>query len=670
MINQGNWSKISLMKKRIIHNLCILILLMGGFFVSLGAQAAVLGDRDSFFVDSGYDAHGRTQITATVKAIGDNIYFYVEDDYWDGLSGTAKNGFRERLEELINEFDTVIYPKERSVFGSEWTPGIDGDTRITVLISELTNDAGGYFNTNDEFLRSQISTSNQREMFYVNTAGILSSKNKAILAHEFQHLISFYQKTVLYNLEEEVWLNEARSEYAPTVCGYSDNYRNSYLAERVDGFLDEPSDPLGEWKNNIDDYGVVGLFLHYLTDHYGVSIITNMTLNDKTGIESINAALSSMGHSETFSDVFTDWAVANYLNDCDVAPGNKYCYLNENLTHQRLSVDNSASYSGFPNFIVSRSSSIKDWSPRWYRFNQGSVQTTDRDTLKLEFDGSELRGDFRVPYIVTGRNSQTTVQFISLDNQKGSVYIPNFSSLNKSVIMIPFNQYKRENFSSNDPSTSFSFTASSIAFIPPIIEKISPSSGLPDGGAEITIEGENLSLVKKITFGGKTVSNFEIINDQTITFTSPAHSSGLVDIVIFDGDDNQTVMVDVFNYLSNYANGSLIRARGDYKVYIINGSYKRWIQSSEIFNYYGHLNWESIIEVSKEELSNYRESWLIRADGDKRVYEVNADGTKHWLNMTANEFSITGRLWDMVYVINSLERDMYRTGVNVMYAGH
>ncbi|MEA2113535.1 MAG: hypothetical protein U9P63_02670, partial [Patescibacteria group bacterium] len=106
---------------KLIHNLCVPILLMGAFFVfPLGAEAAVLEDRESFFVDSGYDAHGRTQLTATVKAIGDNIYFYIEDDYWNNLSGTDKNGLREELEELVSEFDTVIYPKERAVFGSEW----------------------------------------------------------------------------------------------------------------------------------------------------------------------------------------------------------------------------------------------------------------------------------------------------------------------------------------------------------------------------------------------------------------------------------------------------------------------------------------------------------------------------------------------------------------------
>ena len=574
----------------------LIFLLAGGFFIcAAGVQAADLGEQVDFYVDSTYDLYSRSQITTTLKAIGDNIYFYVENDYWNGLSGTYKNGLREELENLADEFDAVIYPKERAVFGSEWSPGIDNDRRITVLVTQLVSNAGGYFNAFDEYSKSQISSSNEREMIYLNSVNIFSSHNKSFLAHEFQHLISFYQKKVLYNIEEEIWLNEARSEYAPTVCGYSDVYRNSYLASRVDTFLDNSSDSLTEWQNNLSDYGVVSLFMHYLVDHYGNNILTKMMMSSYTGISSINQALTDLGYSERFSDVFADWAVANYLNDCQIGSESEYCYLDNNLTYQRLHADYSASYSGFPNLIVSRSSSIKDWAPYWYRFRQGTSQTTDKDTLKLEFSSSDGKADFQVPYIITDQNNQTTVQFLNLENQQGAAYIPNFTSLNKTVIMIPFNQYKEKGFHNNEPSTSFSFTASSVTDVP----------------------------------------------------------------IIEDEEEDQPIV--------NYPEGSLIRAKGGYKVYIINGNYKRWIQSAEIFNAYGHLRWEDVIDIELGELSQYQDAWLIRASDDKRVYEVNADGTKHWLNMTAEQFTISGRLWDMVYIVNSYERDFYKTSADVMF---
>jgi len=659
------------MKKNLILNAKFLILLLGGFFVFVvGVQAAELDEQVNFYVDTDYDATGRSQLSATLLVIGEHIYFYVEEDYWNKLNGLNKSSLRKTLEDLADEFDQVIYPKERAAFGSEWNPGVDNDQRITVLITQLVSDAGGYFNTYDEYLQSEISSSNEREMIYLNSANIFSDKNKALLAHEFQHLISFYQKTVLHNLEEEIWLNEARSEYAPTICGYDDVYSKSYLADRVDAFLDEPSDSLTEWKNKIADYGVVNLFLHYLVDHYGLEILTQMTLNNKVGIASINQALADLGYTESFADIFADWAVANYLNDCQVAPENSYCYLDDNLTYYRLHTDYSASYSGFPNLIVSRSSSVKDWSPRWYRFRQGTVKSTERDTLKLEFIGSTNHGDFQVPYIVTDQNNQTTVQFIPLDSQQeGVVYIPEFTSLNKSVIMIPFNRYKKSDFSSNESLSSFSFTASSVAATPPIISQLSPNSGSINGGLALTIQGENLSTVNQIIFGQTIITDFNLINDQTITFVSPVHSAGLVNIVLTNADGEQTTLANVFTYSKSHPEGSLIRASGDYKVYIIKNNYRRWVQSAEVFNAYGHLLWEDIIEVSPEELNSYQDAWLIRADGDKRVYEVNADGTKHWLNMTAEEFTISGRLWDMVYIINTFERDFYQTGVDVMHSG-
>ena len=361
----------------------------------------------------------------------------------------------------------------------------------------------------------------------------------------------------------------------------------------MEELLEVPSDSLTEWKNEFADYGGVSLFLHYLVDHYGDEILTRMSLNGKIGVASINQALKDLGYSETLKDVFADWVVALYLNDCQLSPQNKYCYLNENLTYERLHTDYSASYSGFPNMIVTRSSAVKNWMPRWYRFNQGTAQETDKDTLKIEFAGTTAGGDFTVPYIINSGN-QTTVQFMDIDEyQQGEVYVAEFSSKAKSVIIAPFNSFKKQYFTSNDPTTTFTFTASASNVLAPE----------PEPEPEPVI--------------------------------------------------------------SKYPDGSLLRARGDYRVYIINKNYKRWIQSAEIFNAYAHLNWEDIIEVDKSIIDGYTEAWLIRAFGDKKVYEVNADGTKHWLNMTAEYFSSSGRLWEMVYITNNFERDFYKTGDDV-----
>ncbi len=115
--------------------------------------------------------------------------------------------------------------------------------------------------------------------------------------------------------------------------------------------------------------------------------------------------------------------------------------------------------------------------------------------------------------------------------------------------------------------------------------------------------------------------------------------------------------------------GSLIRATGDYKVYIVNGIYKRWIQSADIFKFYPHLGFSVVQDVSPAVRDSYTDSWMVRADGDTRVYEINGDGSKHWLNMTAEEYALTGHKWAMVYIINNAERDWYSTGAEVHYTG-
>jgi len=236
--------------------------------------------------------------------------------------------------------------------------------------------------------------------------------------------------------------------------------------------------------------------------------------------------------------------------------------------------------------------------------------------------------------------------------------------------MIPFNQYKMSNFTDSELATAFSFTASSIELgelVSPIINSLSPGQGSISGGFEIIIKGEQLSSVSQIVFGQQEISQFKIIDEQTITFTAPPHSAGSVDIILTNSDGQQAFLANAFTYLTLLPEGTLIRAKGDYKVYIIKGNYRRWIQSAAIFNFYGHLNWQAVIEVTPQERDAYQEAWLIRADGSAPVYEVNADGTKHWLNMTAGQFSQSGRQWDMVYIINSFERDFYRTGADVLF---
>ena len=196
---------------------------------------------------------------------------------------------------------------------------------------------------------------------------------------------------------------------------------------------------------------------------------------------------------------------------------------------------------------------------------------------------------------------------------------------------------------------------------------IFPRVGIIDGGFEITIKGNNFDAVDEIYFGSKTINDFQIIDNQTIIFQAPVSSTGPTDLRIIDTNGEESILDGAFIYFSPYPEGSLIRAKNGHKVYVVKGRYKRWIQTAEIFNGYGHLKWENIIEVKPEELEFYQDAWLIRADGDKKVYQVSADGIKRWLNITGQQFSESGRDWASVYIVNSFERDAYTIGEDVIF---
>ena len=112
--------------------------------------------------------------------------------------------------------------------------------------------------------------------------------------------------------------------------------------------------------------------------------------------------------------------------------------------------------------------------------------------------------------------------------------------------------------------------------------------------------------------------------------------------------------------------GGLIRASNDFRVYIVKDGFARWIQNPKIFAIYRHFKFSDVKVISPSDLGKYTEASLTRAAGNPKVYEINGDGTKHWLNMTAEQFAKSGRNWNMVYIVNPAEINLYKTGADVM----
>ena len=111
---------------------------------------------------------------------------------------------------LGDTFETKIYPTDRAFFGSEWSPGVDGDVHLFVVVAtNIGTRAAGYFSSGDEVNPVADPHSNGHEMFVLNAKsfpGLVGSYVYSVLAHEFQHMIH-------WNIDrnEEGWMNEGFS---------------------------------------------------------------------------------------------------------------------------------------------------------------------------------------------------------------------------------------------------------------------------------------------------------------------------------------------------------------------------------------------------------------------------------------------------------------------------
>ena len=430
-----------------INFLFLFLAVFSGIFAfSVSAQT----EMQSFNVDSSYDLQSRKNIEAVLVRSTGYVYFYIEKPWWESRSVQQQNDIRIALFDLGEEFQNKIYPVLTSTFGSEPRPGVDKDERITVLIHQMVQDRGGYFNSGDVYPKVLYPASNEREMVYLNSQYIGKSAVKGFLAHEFLHLITTNQKDLLRNVTEEIWLNELRAEAAPVLLGYEDVYKGSNLEKRVRDFLAKPSDSLVKWLNQKEDYGIINLFLQYLLDHYGKNILVDSLHSSKTGISSINEALAKNGFKESFSQVFTDWAIAVLANNCKL--GEKYCYLNQNLKDFRIVP--ALYYLPKTETYLSTFHNAANWAANWHRFVGGGSE------FALEFDGDNL-AEFEVPYLLCDFNNNCQVSYLILDGeQKGKISFSGFSEKYSSLTIIPFVRSETEGFDGKENSFPFSWQVS------------------------------------------------------------------------------------------------------------------------------------------------------------------------------------------------------------------
>ncbi|HYP38838.1 MAG TPA: hypothetical protein VEX13_00620 [Chloroflexia bacterium] len=287
-----------------------------------------VGHSDVFHMSDIVQKHYYT-VTATIREVTEHAYWYVQD---------GQDFDEEVIKRTAKDFEENIYPTNRTLFGSEWTPGVDNDPRITVLFAAIAG-AGGYYSSADEYTRAVNPYSNEREIIYININGGWVDI-ESTLAHEFQHMIHWHQQA-----SHDVWLNEGAAVLASALNGYD-------LFGVDADFMRSPDTQLNAWQHNPNaarpNYGASFLFLDFLRSQYGGDkMIRALVAAPGQGTGAVDHALTSLGYKERFADVVTRWMLANVVDVMEGADAEGLSY-----SDREVSVSPQAAIDSYPKDIA------------------------------------------------------------------------------------------------------------------------------------------------------------------------------------------------------------------------------------------------------------------------------------------------------------------------------
>ncbi|HFQ62526.1 MAG TPA: hypothetical protein ENK39_09555 [Epsilonproteobacteria bacterium] len=419
-------------------------------------QEDVAGQSKVFKLDNS----GSDTTTATARKIVSNVSsvfgtktlnIWVSDDSFDAGSGCSKSKCvtQAMVDALASTFlqagsDNDLYDWVSNVYGEEWgsnTNGISnmiGDTNeITILLTDISKDNNtnggvlGFFHPKDNFLSTSVSGSNERIMFYADAVLFANGDSIGVwsiddfwpkemistLAHEFQHMIHFYQKTILLTPNgdpTDTWINEMLAETTEDLVATKIKHTGSRGVAYTDGSAGSTGNTLGryplfngnntlsltEWNSQLSDYSKVNAFGAFLIRNYGGAkilhdIMHNAFVDEQAVVDAVHQAANGTG--KTFDDLLSEWGVAVLLSDNANLPAGTPAYNTGDFTLDTYS--NSTYEIGSVNFF--------NYNPQpLIQTTSGTVEKQGNYYYKV---GDNLTGTVTVSLTLSGQTEATLI---------------------------------------------------------------------------------------------------------------------------------------------------------------------------------------------------------------------------------------------------------------------
>jgi len=296
----------------------------------------------------------KSKVTVDTKYGSKTLLVWVSDDSFGDSCTKSKCIDQTMIDELQSYFlqdgeGNDIYDWVTNVYGEEWGSDahelysnlIPQSDEINILLTDIDNDDSpnsgvmGYFYAQDNFDKATYPNSNEMIMFYVDSVMFANDENDGFwqkemystLAHEFQHMIHFYQKRILKGIEDDTWVNEMLSETTedliatkidhigprgvPADDGTAGEYDNT--KGRYPLFNENNDISLTSWDSTLANYSNVNAFGTFLTRNYGGAKVLHDTLyNDKAHEDTLEYATG-----QDFGTLLQEWGEAVILSSIE-----------------------------------------------------------------------------------------------------------------------------------------------------------------------------------------------------------------------------------------------------------------------------------------------------------------------------------------------------------------
>ncbi|WIM99068.1 immune inhibitor A [Actinoplanes oblitus] len=313
----------------------------------------------------------------TLRAIGRHIEVWVAKDIAFPAGDCRQNATEvtdAQVADLVEQFDTAIYPKETAAFSTPpdragANASMDGDftgdgDKTVTLVDNVRDD--NYFHFPERptyiagFFSAQLNELFDRNVMTIDaydwqhrlgadpknepTDDLCTSRParprmyEGTFAHEWQHLLEYYADP-----SESDWLNEGLSDYAQTVVGYVDarlgvhhagydshlacyqgfgNVKTIYNANPRE--CGGPQNSLNLWDEGdanevLADYGISYELMVYLRDRFGAKLLSQLH-RDKDH-QSLDAVQSVLPDGVKLTDVLHDFQVMTLVDKEVGKPG-------------------------------------------------------------------------------------------------------------------------------------------------------------------------------------------------------------------------------------------------------------------------------------------------------------------------------------------------------------